>query len=336
MHDPSHPIGERVRDAISGCAESAILVSPFIKVTAFRRLVLNLQSRVPLTVITRWRPEEVAAGVSDLEVFSECEMRPHTQLRLLHNLHAKYYRADNGVFIGSANLTNAGFGWAAFANTEILHRVEADASWRDFERTLLNASVLATSAVMMATQALANAFIGSSLPVSVADSMPMSASEPEHTLWIPQCRSPQMLFECYSGAPSLVPTATLDAAVRDLRGLGIPAGLGRNDFRLHLRLALQMQPIYRIMCDLVADQPRFGELRQRLNAHPSLDGTVIYPTETLQTLMRWFVEILPEQFLIRVYRYSEFLQHKPPVPRSANETRRTPRKWETDMQDPYQ
>ena len=29
MHDPSHPIGERVRDAISGCVESAILVSPF-------------------------------------------------------------------------------------------------------------------------------------------------------------------------------------------------------------------------------------------------------------------------------------------------------------------
>ena len=66
-----------------------------------------------------------------------------------------------------------------------------------------------------------------------------------------------------------------------------------------------------------------------------LDGTVIDPTETLQTLMRWFVEILPEQFFIRVYRYSEFLQHKPPVPRSANETSRTLRQWETDMQDPY-
>jgi len=53
-------------------------------------------------------PEEIAAGVSDLDVWRVVCKRPHARLLLCPAIHAKYYRIDGLALVGSANLTRRG------------------------------------------------------------------------------------------------------------------------------------------------------------------------------------------------------------------------------------
>ncbi len=101
------------------CAEAnqeVLLVAPFIKASVLERLLDRIYPDVSLKCITHWFPEEIVAGVSDLEVWNLIQNRPNSSLWLRPDLHAKYYRADNCCLIGSANLTNKALGWSDCPN----------------------------------------------------------------------------------------------------------------------------------------------------------------------------------------------------------------------------
>ncbi|MBF0304978.1 MAG: hypothetical protein HQL41_04940 [Alphaproteobacteria bacterium] len=82
-------LGDRVLDLCAGATGKFLLVAPFIKDHALARIVQALPTTVELTCVTRWAAEEVAAGVSDLEVFDRLAARPKSRLLLLPTLHAK-------------------------------------------------------------------------------------------------------------------------------------------------------------------------------------------------------------------------------------------------------
>ena len=84
-----------------------ILVAPFVKRGVVERVLEVTSDKIALTLVTRWRPEEIAAGVSDLEVFELLEQSDTSKLRLHQQIHGKYYRSDDNALIGSANLPNA-------------------------------------------------------------------------------------------------------------------------------------------------------------------------------------------------------------------------------------
>lgn len=97
-----------------------LLVAPFIKASVLERLLDKISSDVTLKCITRWFPEEIVTGVSDLEVWNLIQNRPNSSLWLRSDLHAKYYRADNHCLVGSANLTGKALGWSDCPNLELL------------------------------------------------------------------------------------------------------------------------------------------------------------------------------------------------------------------------
>lgn len=97
------------------CAEAnkeVLLAAPFIKVSVLEKLMNKISPDVSLRCITRWFPEEIVAGVSDLEVWSLIQQRSNSSLWLRPDLHAKYYRADQRCLVGSANLTGKALGWS--------------------------------------------------------------------------------------------------------------------------------------------------------------------------------------------------------------------------------
>ncbi len=114
------PLGSRIENLLGKAKSEVYLCSPFIKEKVLRRLFKKIPKSVPVVVVTRWRPDEVALGVSDLEVFDLAKKRPKTELRLLDELHAKLYIADDSCLVGSANLTDTALGWRTRANLEIL------------------------------------------------------------------------------------------------------------------------------------------------------------------------------------------------------------------------
>ena len=50
-------------------SEEVLLVAPYIKASACRRLLMSIPKTLKLNCVTRWRPADIAAEVSDLEVF---------------------------------------------------------------------------------------------------------------------------------------------------------------------------------------------------------------------------------------------------------------------------
>jgi len=95
--------GEKLSRLCSSANKEVILVAPFIKADAIKRLLGSIPDCVSkIKCATRWHPREIAAGVSDLEVFDILSSSPRAELFLNPLLHAKYYRIDDVYLIGSA------------------------------------------------------------------------------------------------------------------------------------------------------------------------------------------------------------------------------------------
>ena len=101
-------LGEVLETICRMGSREAVLVAPFIKRGALGRLLAKLPDGVRLLCVTRWRPEEIAAGVSDPDIWLDLQQRAGATLRLCPSLHAKYYRVDEACLLGSANLTDTG------------------------------------------------------------------------------------------------------------------------------------------------------------------------------------------------------------------------------------
>ena len=97
----------------------AVLAAPYIKEDSLRCLLDAAPRIESLTCVTRWSPSDLAVGASDAAVRGLVMSRGGSFL--LHpTLHAKYYRFDDVVLIGSANMTASGLGLAPNPNLEIL------------------------------------------------------------------------------------------------------------------------------------------------------------------------------------------------------------------------
>ena len=69
--------------------------------------------------VCRWRIEDLRNGSTDIGVYPL--LRDQGIKVLLHpNLHAKYYRCDKKIFVGSANLTANGLLDDEFSSLEVL------------------------------------------------------------------------------------------------------------------------------------------------------------------------------------------------------------------------
>src|ERR1700761_8118340 len=118
-------LGDAVIKAGRAAEERAVLCAPFVKIGALEPVLGALAPAVDVLLFTRWRPEEVAAGVSDTAVLGLIEGRGG-RVFLCDSLHAKAFIFDDVALVGSANLTARALGWTAAPNLEVLIEVSAD------------------------------------------------------------------------------------------------------------------------------------------------------------------------------------------------------------------
>jgi hypothetical protein len=305
-------LGADLCAALGRSSSSVTLVAPFIKCSALKRLLEAIPASVPVSIITRWRPLEIAMGVSDLEVMDQCLARKCSRLLLLNSLHAKYYRADESVFVGSANLTGTGLGWSRSPNIEILHQLHNDEGWRRFELRLFETAIPVTEKLRQAVK-LAAADLPELSAVRSADAtLPASLDTPGQSTgegrWLPRSRFPEAIRDCYLGRQSMVTQAAMLAAQADIAALALPSGLSDDRFLPYLKATLLQQPWVDVLRKISRDRPRFGELRKRVRTQFSAELTDRDPTEITQTLIRWSTYFLPESFQLFVFRFTECLQ----------------------------
>ena len=207
------------------CAGShdVFLAAPYIKLPTLNMILDCISHDAKLTCVTRWNLQDIAVGASDLEC--RTAVLAHNGAFMLHPLlHAKYYRFDDKILIGSANLTGAGLGHIATPNLEILCAPSSEFNTQDFEAKLLaesheisddefeNWSSLQAIDLPVEWPTFSEGHIGS------AD-------------WRPQTRDPEHLWLAYSdNADAIASYDERVLAALDLHDIGVPLGLPRQSF----------------------------------------------------------------------------------------------------------
>ena len=208
-------------------AVSAVLVAPYIKENTLRLLLDVSNNLKSLICVTHWTPWELGSGVSDA-IVREVVIGRGGDFYLHPTLHAKYFRFDDSVLVGSANITHSGLGLARISNYEILTRPAVDFDFEYFETLLLQQSRLVSDEEYE---------IWKSIPV-IRQAFP-STTEGYVADWRPLTRDPSDVWMHYSGQASPeVPAHVRSLIESDLSALMIPAGLASQSFASWVRAAL--------------------------------------------------------------------------------------------------
>ena len=296
--------GERLKTLLQQANRRVILCAPFIKATVLRTVLSVLTEEVPVRIVTRWRAAEVAAGISDLEVLQIANERPNTELRLLDDLHAKLYVADDLCLVGSANLTATALGWSKRSNIELL--ISAKPTDSDIALLLerLEESEPATEEVRSEVQKRA-----ATLNVTLFDEgLEVTGDAAARRLaWLPRCAAPDKLYEIYqNSATTVVVEGTRDDGLADLRDLQVRNGLELREFNNAVRKTLLLMPAFARIIDEVpqgiTDASGIGLVE---NARPDLAGQDAqvqwrFIRDWIQTFFGDEFEVAPESFVIRL------------------------------------
>lgn len=298
---PTEPLGDQLLDACRTARGELTLCAPFVKSAVLERALDATTESVSVELFTRWRPEEVAAGVSDTAVLGVVE-RHGGSVHLCDRLHAKFVRFDDRTLIGSANLTATALGWTALPNLELLVEVPADTpQLRDVEARLREESVVATSDLAEEIDRIAAMLPRVELRADVLEATP----EPNAVGWYPTLRQPPDLYVAYSAGLERLARASATAAAHDLSALQVPAGLGRREFEAVVASRLLQTPAVQSIDAFLASSQRFGAVRDLLGERLGLDREEA--DFAWQTIMRWLLEFLPERYERRVSNWSEVL-----------------------------
>ena len=304
-------IGKRLIERLACAKVSVILAAPFIKLNVLRKLIESIPVDVELLCVTRWKVEEILAGVSDIEVWSLIKERPKSQLSLISNLHAKYYRIDDNCFVGSANLTKTALGWSPTPNLEFLVEISTqNDDAKAFETCLLaNCISVDQNLYEEIAQKLEN-LKGWLPPFHIFDEdwstfneiYPDDHNVPVFDKWIPSLRNPEDLFLAYDTQVDKLTKISREYAQLDLDAFIIQKGFPRPIFEANIALQLLEKPILRNL-DIFLETPRrFGEVTAFLQT--KLDG-IEDIDRTWQTIMRWLRYFLPDRYGLSIPRHTE-------------------------------
>ena len=283
-------------------SKELLLVAPFIKARTLERLLGYLSSSVNLSCITRWRPKEIAAGVSDIEVY-EIVKNYNGELHLRHDLHAKFFRGDNCVLIGSANLTHAALGWSADSNLEILVPISPNKDTINFEALLIKGSIQVDNDLYQSTTEAASDWKALENTAILTEGLPTF----DIKSWLTICRSPPELYKVYltpSPSPD-IPASLFEAGMRDLRFLQPPLGLSREIFEKTIGATILTTPMINKIDRYLETPQRFGAVRDLLKEQLQISHEEA--SEAWQTVIRWLRHFLPDRYEYTRPKYSEII-----------------------------
>jgi hypothetical protein len=114
-----------IASSLQQCRCSVVILSAFIKHNAFEWFKDQILSNdIEVTVVARWRSDDLVAKVSDLSVYQQCQELGWV-FKVDQRLHSKLFLIDSSIaFVGSSNLTGAGLGLTEKSNFELSTKIE--------------------------------------------------------------------------------------------------------------------------------------------------------------------------------------------------------------------
>lgn len=228
-------------------AENVLIAAPYIKARALSQVLESIAPDAKLICVSRWTPRDIQYGTTDLACRSIVFSRGGEFL--LHNrLHAKYYRFDRQVLIGSANLTTPGMNIGDSGNLEILCTIPAEFDTAGFEQSLLQEAYPVSDEEFALWELIQ--------PIR----QPQDGSQQEQTGapedWKPVTRRGEYLWQEYRDRSQEIPMAEQRKLAQwEVNLLCIPAGLTEPEFNNWVALSLLTSPFVKSILD-ARDQPR--------------------------------------------------------------------------------
>ena len=236
--------GEQIRSLFESAKKEVQIIAPFIKTNALKSLLDVLPKTIELHCITRWRLEEVIAGVSDPEVYNTLESRGNSTLYLVDNLHAKIFIADHQCLAGSANVTLAGLGGNSnIENIEIL--LETTTSDQNITTTLAKISESKRQVTRSMMEDI-NQFVNISLDKKLFEVKSSSK-------WLPCSKKPKSAFKIYSNPSKKHMLNTDHILIADLVKANLPFGLNESEFKAEICSLLLSIPLAKIFLEETRD-----------------------------------------------------------------------------------
>ena len=263
-------------------AQHLIIAAPYIKADALAKVLADVSPAASLICITRWNPHDLAVGASDTGCRTIVTERGGS-FRLHPSLHAKYYRIDDVVLIGSANLTFSAMGWSLLPNLEILCRPGDDFDAEDFQQRLHKETRELGDEEFARWEGITE--IGSQ------GNSRITGEPPRLDTWRPATREPRHLELAYQGREDEI--ASFDeqqAAQRDIQALLIPPGLTDEQVRMWASACLLAAPFANTVMRLYGmDAPNATRLLAE-----TYSLSVTGARRDLETVQNWLALLAPE------------------------------------------
>lgn len=263
-------------------AQSLLIAAPYIKVDALARVLAEINPEASLTCVTRWDPHDIAVGASDLECRG-LVIGSGGSFRLYPSLHAKFYRIDDVVLIGSANLTSSAMGWSQRPNLEILCRPADDFDSWAFQQELLNEAREVSDEEFLHWEAVSK--------IATSRERALGGGQPRLDTWRPTTRDPVHLELSYEGREDdIASTDEQRAARRDIETLLIPPGLSSEEVRMWATACLLAAPF----TNMVIKLSRTTDVPVSLRSLARTCGlTMTEARRDMETVQNWLAFLAP-------------------------------------------
>ena len=276
--------GDRLVELCDG-AKDVFLAAPYIKALALRNILRGIDSHASPTVITRWTPNDLAMGSSDLECRSVVTNLGGS-FRLHPTIHAKYYRVGTVSLVGSANISGAALGWSAQPNVEILCTPGSDFDGARFESLLLEQSRDVPDEEFAYWEEIDNVHTG------YRDSE-VVVNPPTLEDWRPRTRDFRNLERAYRGkTEAIASTDEQRAAMADIAALRVPPGLQESEFRAWVATALMAAPFTQTVMRVLDVDPAEGARRVAIEWKADL----IEARRGCEAVQSWLASVVPQTF----------------------------------------
>lgn len=274
-------LGDMLSSVCSG-AEHLIIASPYIKADALTKVLADVSPAASLICITRWNLHDFAAGVSDTECRTIVTERGGS-FRLHPSLHAKYYRIDDVILVGSANLTSSAMGWSPHSNLEILCRPGDDFDAETFQQSLFEGAREIGDEEFAHWESIAK--------IGAQETRKVTGVEPRLDAWRPKTRDFRHLELAYQGKKDEI--ASFDeqrAAQRDIQALLIPPDLTDEQVRIWASTCLLAVPFTNDVIRLHGmETPSLSRsLAKTYNLR------IAEARRDMETVQSWLVFLMPE------------------------------------------
>lgn len=303
-------------DELSHSTGRLLIVSPYIKLGAIERLVGLVSRSCELSVYTQWNANDIATGVSDLGVYDLISNRQCGSFFLCPKLHAKYYRADQRYWFGSANLTSSGLSLGvSHPNLEILSTPsDFCQSGIAFEELLDQRSVRVTKEMRDEMNDLVSQ-IQSSQHFIEPDDQLVELERPALFGQMFFSQNPEDFFSWVEGDTKSLSDQEIASAELDYVVLKqhCPTIVPELAVQVAKNVLLQMPIFHDVVSKFNPSDGRwvgFGEVKEfLLRKHKDLPDNSA-ATVILQATMAWAVYLFPSRYEIYQYNVSQQLRRK--------------------------